>query len=116
MNYYPQFATGEQLLRIAEDYEDRMAAREFAIEGFTEHALADRRTLTEILKDACATDDTTYDKLIDAVVEMANEYYATARRTDAERERGILDAFIELSCTLEKITEQAAVKAVDGRQ
>ena len=116
MNYYPQFATGEQLCRIAEDYEDRMAAREFAIEDFAEHALADRRTLTEILKDACATDDTTYDKLIDAVVEMANEYYAIERRTDAERERGIIDAFIGFTGTLEKITEQAAIEAVDGRR
>ena len=112
MAYFPQCATGEQLQRFAEDEEDRMSARERAIEDQAEQIIENRKTMEGILSDACESDSDITEKLIAAIAEMSHEYYK--RQTEEERVLGIRDAFISLTAMLEQLAEKAAIEAVDN--
>ncbi len=105
---------GLYLQRQVEEYEDRMARREWAIDAEKEDLLEDRERMADLIFKACE-DDKVYGSLVNAIAEMASEYYHKGRRTDAERRQGIVEAFVSITGMLEQLAEQTAAEAYDGR-
>ena len=114
---YPQFATGEQLLRIAESREDRDAERESEIFDAEREILRDPHSISDAFDTQESGDDIQTVYL--ALAKMFQEYKTTGLRYD-DRAQGILDVFYhEIAPIYERcIEKEAAYRAanVERRQ
>ena len=90
MNNYPQGATGEQLCRMAEAYEDRAAERESEIFDAEREILRYPQSIVDAFDNQESGDDVQSVYL--ALAKMFQEYKSTALSYD-DRVKGIFDIF-----------------------
>ena len=90
MNYYPQSGTGEQLCRMAEDYEDRAAELEPQISDAEREVMSDPHSISDAFDLQESGDDIQAVYL--ALAKMFQEYKTNGKVYD-DRARGLLDVF-----------------------
>ena len=112
MNNYPQGATGEQLCRMAEDYEDRAAEYEIKISDAEREVMSDPKSISEAFDMQESGDDVQVVYL--ALAKMFQEYKTTGQSYD-DRAQGILDVFYhEIAPIYERcIEKEAAYRAAN---
>ena len=90
MNYYPQSGTGEQLCRMAEDYEDRAAEYEIKISDAEWEVMSSPESISEAFDMQESGDDVQVVYL--ALAKMFQEYKTNDQSYD-DRVKGIFDIF-----------------------
>lgn len=112
MNYYPQSGTGEQLCRIAEDYEDRAAERESEVSAEKLEIIRSTQSIIDAFDTQESGDD--IQTIYLALAKMFQEYKTNDQSYD-DRAKGILDVFYhDIAPIYERcIEKEAAYRAAN---